>query len=106
MLKELRALETVLLAPPALQQTTMNPVNPALHALIKEADGKRWLIMANDSRRAEATTLALTGSANDEAKPLIDGIPPLTIRDSKASIQMPPLGVAVYELPSPAKDKP
>ena len=97
-LKELRSLEAVLLAPPAAQQPVMQPANPALHALIKEADGKRWLIIANDSRRAEETELSLPGIANAEAKALIGGGPLLKIRDGKAPIQMPPLGVAAYSL--------
>ncbi|CAN5893650.1 hypothetical protein BH11VER1_BH11VER1_01490 [soil metagenome] len=97
-LKELRSLEQVLLAPGAAQPPAMNPVNLALHALIKEADGKRWLILANDSRRAEETTLQLPGIGDGEAKSLIEGAEPLRIREGKAPIVMLPLGVAVYRL--------
>ena len=97
-LEELRSLEPVLLAPPAAQKPTMQPANPALHALIKEADGKRWLILANDSRRAEAAELLLPGDGKGAVKSLIGGVPELMIRDGNAAIQVPPLGVAVYQL--------
>jgi hypothetical protein len=97
-LKELRSLEPILLAPPAAQQPTMLPANPALHALIKEADGKRWLVIANDSRRAEETTLQLPGIGNGEAKSLIGGSATQNIRAGKSPIQLPALGVAVYQL--------
>lgn len=97
-LKELRSLEPVLLAPAATQQSEMNPANPALHALIKEADGNRWLILANDSRRVEETTLQLPGIENGEIKALTEGTESLRIRESKTPISMSPLGVAVYRL--------
>lgn len=97
-LKELRSLEPVLLAPPAAQQPAMQPANPALHVLIKEADGKRWLILANDSRRAEEAEFPLPGAREGKLQSLIGGAPDLMIRDGKAAIQMPPLGVAAYQL--------
>ena len=37
---------------------------------IKEADGKRWLIVANDSRRAEETTLTFNATPDADAHPL------------------------------------
>lgn len=97
-LKELRSLEPVLLAASAPQQPVMSPANPALHALIKEADGQRWLIVANDSRRAEETTLQLPGIENGEIKSLTEGSESLRVREGKASTTMPSLGVAIYRL--------
>lgn len=97
-LRELRALEPVLLAPAATQQPPLHPANPALHALIKEADGKRWLILANDSRRAEEAELLLPGVKNGEIKSLLSDGASLITRDAKAKVQLTPLGVAVYQL--------
>ncbi|MEP6671311.1 MAG: hypothetical protein ABJF10_19265 [Chthoniobacter sp.] len=97
-LQELRSLEPVLLAPSADKQPTMNPANPALHALIKTAEGHRWLLLANDSRRAEETTLQLPDIENGESSALTGGSAPLIIRGGNAPVSMSPLGVAVYQL--------
>ncbi len=93
-LKELRALEPVLLAPKAMQQPTMKPANPALHALLKEADGKRYLVVASDSRRAEETAFEGIGS---KAKDLLGG----EVVIVEGRIKMLPLGVAVFEIAKP-----
>jgi hypothetical protein len=102
-LAELRAFESVLLAPNAAQQPVMKPANLALHALLKEANGKRHLIIANDSRRTEETTLTLVGVTDATARCLGDGgsNANLQIRNGELRISLPPLGVAVYELISP-----
>ncbi|MDZ4402347.1 hypothetical protein [Prosthecobacter sp.] len=97
-LQELRPLEPMLLAPPAAQQPTLQPANPALHVLIKEADGKRWLIVANDSRRTEETTLEFGATPDADAQPLSAGSATLSLRNGKAPLKLPPLGVAVFEL--------
>ena len=91
-LQELRSLEAMLLAPPAAQQPTLQPTNPALHVLIKDADGKRWLIVANDSRRAEETTIEFGATPDADARNnLGEGSATLSIRSGKAAVKMPPL---------------
>lgn len=95
-LKELRAHETMLIAPAAADQPQMQPANPALHVLLKEEKGKRWLIIANDSRRAESTELILTSA--DSAKPLIADSPALQPKSGRIPLTLPALGIGVYEL--------
>ena len=95
-LKELRAHETMLIAPAAAQQPQMQPANPALHVLMKEDKGKRWLIIANDSRRAESADLLL--AAEGIAKPLAAGAPALQLKSGRIPLTLPALGVGVYEL--------
>ncbi len=96
-LKEIRQHEPILLAPKAAQQPA--PLtNRALHALIREAKGKRWLITATDSRRAEETTLDLSAAPAATAKSLVEGNPALTFTNGKTTLKLPPLGVGVYEL--------
>ncbi len=97
-LAELRAFTPILLAPPAAQQPAMAPANPALHALLK----KGHLIVANDSRRAEETTLRFPSITTAEARSLTDPTgAPLLIRNGEVKLTMPPLGIAVYELVAP-----
>ncbi len=67
---------------------------------IKEADGKRWLIIANDSRRAEETTLEMNAAPDADAHPLGAGSATLSLRSGQAPLKLPPLGVAVFELKS------
>jgi hypothetical protein len=100
---ELRTLEPVLLAPKAAQQPAMQPANPALHALLKEANGKRYLLVASDSRRAEETTLIMESLADGEARCLSDGGGNANLRFKQGAlpIKLPPLGAAVYELSAP-----
>lgn len=97
-LQELRSLEAMLLAPPAQQQPTLQPANPALHVLLKEAAGKRWLIVANDSRRAEETTLTFNTAPDADAHPLSASSATLGLRNGQAPLKLPPLGVAMFEL--------
>ncbi|HSI62034.1 MAG TPA: hypothetical protein VLE43_02915, partial [Candidatus Saccharimonadia bacterium] len=103
---ELRAHEALLLMPRATEQVTMTaPGNPALHALVKEESpgGRRYLILANDSRRAETALMEFPfkGVADAEVKPLkgsaLASAPGLSVRNGKARVELPPLGVGVYE---------
>ncbi|MCX7049631.1 MAG: hypothetical protein NTX50_29615 [Candidatus Sumerlaeota bacterium] len=99
-LKELRALEPVLLTPCGSKQPALTPGNPALHALVKEAGGKRYLLIASDSRRAEEATLKLESAADAEARCLCDGGSNANLRFMKGELQikMPPFGAAVYDI--------
>ncbi|MEN9576425.1 MAG: hypothetical protein RL514_4280 [Verrucomicrobiota bacterium] len=98
--QELHALEHVLLAPNTERQPTIQPANPALHAVVKEANGQRYLLIASDSRRAEETTLKFVGVADATARCLGDGgtNSPLHISNGEVKLRLPPLGAAVYEL--------
>ncbi|MCX7007978.1 MAG: hypothetical protein NTY53_12155 [Kiritimatiellaeota bacterium] len=101
-LKELRALEYVLLTPNSVQQPTLHPANPALHVAIKEAGGKRYLLIASDSRRDEEATLQLEGVAEAVGHNLCDDSQKAGLRISHGEVclKLPPLGVAVYQLES------
>lgn len=101
-LKELRALEHVLLAPRASSQPTLQPANLALHFAVKKTNGKRYLLIASDSRRAEEATLNLEGATDGEARCLADGHSNtnLHIHNGELLIKLPPLGAAVYEFNS------
>lgn len=97
-LGEVRRFEPMLLAKSQPQPSFTKP-NPALHVLIKEADGKRWLIAANDSRRAEDATFKVDGVSS--AKRLDDqasSSTTISFADGSTALHMEPLGVAVWEL--------
>ncbi len=99
-LKELRAFEAVLLSPAAAAQPALTPANPALHILVKESAGKRWLLVASDSRRAEETMLNFKDAADGSARNLSDAANGeiLPIKNGAMLLKLPPLGVAIYEL--------
>ncbi len=97
---EVRALESVLLAPNAAQQPVLAADNPAVHVLLKDAVGKRVLIVANDSRRAEEGVLKIEGAAGAEARRIDQSTDKASLRFTRGELplKVPPLGVAVYEL--------
>jgi hypothetical protein len=99
-LKEVRTLEPILLSATAPQQPTLTPANPAIHVLLKESAGHRYLIVANDSRQAEETTLKIEGAA-DATLRRIDGgatTPALRLTKDEFKLSLPPLAAATYEL--------
>lgn len=97
-LKELRALEHVLIAPAAAKQPPI--ANLVLHVLLKESVGKRWLVVANDSRREEEGVVTFPNAVT-KASPLTEGAPALQIKEGRATLKMPAHGIAVYEVATP-----
>jgi hypothetical protein len=97
-LHEVRARESILIGQDAAAQPAMTPANPALHVLLKDADGRRYLIAANDARREAETVLKLEGTPDGDARPLDGGAAALAFRQGQAALKLPPLGVAVYEM--------
>jgi hypothetical protein len=99
-LQEVRSLEPVLLAPDAATQPVLTPANPAIHVLLKESDGHRYLIVASDSRRAEETVLKMEGVADAQARRVDRGAERATqqVIKGQLTLALPPLAAAVYEL--------
>ena len=97
-LKEVHEFEPLLLTPNAAHQPVLAPGNPALHALLKQTDGKRWLIVANDSRRSEEATLTLEGASNAKAECLTETHTHHQFSNDQIQLKLPPLGIAVFEL--------
>ena len=96
-LAEVRSHEAVWIAQKADRQP--EPVqNPAIHSFLRQAGGKRWLILANDSRRAEEGVLDLGAAVEAKARSLIGGNGDLLFVGGKTRLQMPALGVGLYEL--------
>ncbi|HEX8915213.1 MAG TPA: hypothetical protein VF796_22870, partial [Humisphaera sp.] len=96
---EMRRLERVLLARPSQTPPKLDPPNPAIHASVRSAGGKRYLVVANDSRVAESAALTVDGVADVEAACLSAAdAPPLAVKGGVAKVALPPLGVAVYDL--------
>lgn len=97
---ELRAGESVLVAPPAARQPSFAAANPAVHVLLKEPPGKRWLIAANDSRTAEEATLTIDGAKPTSAKRIDRGGDASAVRiaGGKLTVSLPAHGAGVFEL--------
>jgi hypothetical protein len=100
---ELVRLNDILVIPNAPRKLSISPANPALHAAVKEADGKMYLFVANDARQAQEGALRIDGLTQAQATPL-DGANPLTFAAGQATLKLPPLGVGLYEIkPAPKK---
>jgi hypothetical protein len=96
-LTEVRAHEAVLLAPRAERQPEPSR-NPAIHAFLRQADGKRWLILANDSRRAEEGEIDLGAPSDAKARSLFGAGEGFSFAEGKTRLRLPALGVGLYEL--------
>ncbi len=99
-LAEVRELESVLLAPNAAQQPVLAEKNPALHVLLKQHDGKRILIVANDSRSTEQGVLKIEGADGAKARRIDHSAEKmeLSIANGTLPLKLPPHGAAVFEL--------
>ena len=97
---ELKSLEFILLSETVPIQPIQSKINPAIHVLLKEADGKLYLIVANDSREAESTVLRFENLNDAQLKNRLEDTNQhnLKIQNGSVSIQMPPLGVTVLEV--------
>jgi len=97
---EMRRLNDVLLARPLAGALTQVQSNPAIHASLRLGEkGKRYLVIASDSRQAETTTVKFSeiGDAETVCLPEKEAAP-LLIRAGVAKVQLPALGVAIYDV--------
>lgn len=95
---ELAKLEQVLLIPNSTRALTFAPANPALHVALKESAGESYLLVVNDSRKAEEATLTLAGLQSADGIDVHQAQEKLSIRDGKVLVQLPPLGTRLYKL--------
>lgn len=95
---ELAKLEQVLLIPNSTRELAFEPANPALHAALKESAGESYLLVVNDSRKGEEATLSLAGLQSADGVEVHEGQQKLAVREGKAQVQLPPLGVRLYKL--------
>jgi hypothetical protein len=97
---ELKSLEEILIIPNSARKLTWAPANKALHAAVKEAGGKAYLFVANDSRKAESGTLTIDGIADAAGICLADGANKegISVKGGKVSFKLAPLAAAVYEI--------
>jgi hypothetical protein len=103
-LQELRSQNAFLLAPRSATQPAKS-TNPAIHGLLKEVEGKQLLLLVNDSRREETAELVLPSVKQFKPWPLNQESPAATIelQDGKASVTLPALGTAMWELSVPSQ---
>ncbi|MFA6665008.1 MAG: LamG-like jellyroll fold domain-containing protein [Armatimonadota bacterium] len=99
---ELKSLEEILIIPNSTRKLTWAPANKALHAAVKEAGGKAYLFVANDSRKAESGTLTIDGIADAAGICLADGANKegISIKGGRIDFKLAPLAAAVYEIKS------
>lgn len=101
---ELNAMQNVLIIPNSPRVLTFSPANPALHAALKEDGEENYLMVVNDSRKAEEATLLLDGLQSADGVEVHDASVKLTIREEKVAMQLPPLGTRLYKLVNVKKD--
>ena len=101
---ELKAMQDVITIPNSSRVLTFAPTNPALHAALKEDGDGNYLMIVNDSRKAEEATLSLDGLESADGVEFHDASIKLTIREGKVAVQLPPLGTRLYRLVNGKKD--
>jgi hypothetical protein len=94
---EMVKLNDVLLIPNSARKVSFSPANPALHAAVKEGNGKMFLFVANDSRQAETGTIHIAGLADAQAGSL-EGGKAIGLHGGEATMTLPPLGVEAYQI--------
>jgi len=82
--------------------------NPAIHVALRfdPDSGKRFLIVASDSRKAESAMISIHDIGDAEARWLgaeAERSSKLKFSSGKGTIDLPPLGVAIYEVPRAPK---
>jgi|GEM_PF-1262355 len=97
-MKELSQLSSVFLVPNTPQGVKKLDTNPAIHASIKIVDGKKYLLLANDSRQAEQAQLQIADVTTARARRISTAGKDLEIRDGKLSHTLEPLEAATYVL--------
>lgn len=101
---ELKAMQDVISIPNSSRVLTFAPTNPALHAALKEDSDGNYLMIVNDSRKAEEATLSLDGLRSADGVSIHDASVKLTIREGKVAVSLPPLGTRLYRLVNGKKD--
>lgn len=101
---ELNALQNVLIIPNSTRSLTFAPDNPALHAALKEDGDDNYLLLVNDSRKAESATLSLAGFKSADGVAMRDAGEKISIRDGQVLVQLPPLGARLYQLSNVQKN--
>lgn len=94
---ELSSMQPLLLSPPSGTQPAIIQKNPAIHILLKEKDGKQYLIAVNDSRKSESITLSHSEFKPGQGRPLLPGTASIQASKGIAKIEIPALEVAVWE---------
>jgi hypothetical protein len=95
---ELAAHQDILMIPNTPDAVTFSPANPALHAALKESAQGKYLIVINDSRKAEEGTLSIQGIQSADGIDLLNANNKIAIRDGKLNINLPPIGTALFQL--------
>ena len=99
-IQELKHLEQILLIPNSAKKAQVTPLNNSLHAAVKEAGGKKYLFVANDSRQAEEGVLTVEGvsDATGACLPADNGCSAIRFREGRLPLKLAPLEAVVYEI--------
>lgn len=90
--------DNVLITPNSTRKTTFTPQNLALHATLKEDAKNSYLLLVNDSRAEEESSLVIEGITSADGTDVFGSTDRVAIRDGKLSVKLPPLGVGLYKL--------
>lgn len=94
-MREMTAIQHVLVIPNADSGVTFTSENPAIHVALKKSGQETYLVMANDSRGAEKAILSLEGIDDATATNLADGSK-LEIVAGLLTLELPPLAAGAY----------
>ncbi len=96
-MKELVAIENVLLIPNDEKCVTFTRHNRAIHVAFKQSGKQKFLIIANDSRGPEQATVRIEGIGNATATNLADGTK-LSVTNGSIALNMAPMAAGAYRI--------
>jgi hypothetical protein len=96
-MRELTAIQHVLVIPNAKTGVTFTSENAAIHVALKKSKTETHLVIANDSRGSEKVTVKLEGIDNATATNLADGST-LKIMGGVLQLELAPLESGVYRM--------
>lgn len=97
---ELAALESIIVNPNVEGVVDFEPKLKCMHAAVKAANGKKYLLLASDSRQVEHPTIVIKGINSATAKPLPECgfTESIHFTGGKGQVNMPKIGAAIFEL--------
>jgi len=96
-IRELLAIENVLILPNDDSQVAFSRKNPAVHVAVKKSGKQTYLVIANDSRGTEEATVELKGVGDAIATNLADKAK-LPIVAGRLNLALPPLAAGAYRV--------
>jgi hypothetical protein len=97
---EIKGLESVLVTPNVESAISVDKSQPAIHASIKEANGKTYLFLVNDSRQAKTGGITISKKYSGTWVPVkaVGKSENLTFENNTARVTLPAMAAIIYKM--------